>query len=488
MKHITAQDLYNYVQCPYRVYLDENGDPSQKGKVSSFVELLWDSGLRNEKEVINSIGMGNITEVNEVDNEQAFRTTLKLMNAGAPIIYHGCLMKDNMLGIPDLLIKKDDHASNMGNYYYEAVEIKSGKGAEDERTNRFKKHYAYQVIFYDELLFYLQGYMPKNGKIINGSKEVEEFSIDSYRQDFLIALDEVIRLKTGPNKHEPIISSKCSSCVWEKICKKWANDNNDPTLIFFVGKNKYLLKARGLNTVDEIAAMDTGKYLKEPFKMKGLAAASLERMKKRAQVLIGGKPQIYPGYSFPSKNLEVYFDIEDDPTQELVYLFGLYIVEKGKKGGFQYFVAREPNEEEATIRAFWEFIKGTEEAVYYVYSSKERSTLKRLMQKYHLDEGVFNKYVDNEYDLYTDLIVKYSDWPTYSYGLKQIAKIIGFKWRDEDPSGANSIAWYNQYLKGKDDVVMQRILDYNEDDCKATFEVKKYFQQVAGCEGGSGPR
>lgn len=147
MKYVTAQDLYNYAQCPYRVYLDENGDLSQKGKVGSFVELLWDSGLRNEKEVINSIGMENITEVKEVDNEQAFKTTIKLMKDGVSIIYHGCLMKDKMLGIPDLLIKEDDCDSDLGDYHYEAVDIKSGKGIEDERTNRFKKHYAYQVIF-----------------------------------------------------------------------------------------------------------------------------------------------------------------------------------------------------------------------------------------------------------------------------------------------------------------------------------------------------
>ena len=32
------------------------------------------------------------------------------------------------------------------------------------------------------------------------------------------------------------------------------------------------------------------------------------------------------------------------------------------------------------------------------------------------------------------------------YGIKQIAKLTGFSWRDTDPGGANSIAWYNDYL------------------------------------------
>jgi predicted RecB family nuclease len=66
------------------------------------------------------------------------------------------------------------------------------------------------------------------------------------------------------------------------------------------------------------------------------------------------------------------------------------------------------------------------------------------------------------------LVVKYSDWPTYSYGIKQIAKLIGFAWRDPDLSGANSIAWYNEYLANPaNETALQRILDYNEDDYRA---------------------
>ena len=69
------------------------------------------------------------------------------------------------------------------------------------------------------------------------------------------------------------------------------------------------------------------------------------------------------------------------------------------------------------------------------------------MDKYGLDRDTFEKYRQSEYDLYQHLVVEYSDWPTFSYGIKHIAKFIGFRWRDVDPSGANSIAWYNDYLK-----------------------------------------
>jgi uncharacterized protein len=102
------------------------------------------------------------------------------------------------------------------------------------------------------------------------------------------------------------------------------------------------------------------------------------------------------------------------------------------------------------------------------------------MGKYDLDETVFARYVKREYDLYTELVVKYSDWPTYSYGIKQIARVIGFAWRDPDPGGANSIAWYNAYLAdpAREDL-LRRLLEYNEDDCRAMLAVKRYFERAA---------
>lgn len=475
MKNITAQDLYNYVKCPYRVYLDENGDISAKGKVNSFVELLWKMGLTNEKEVIATLGKETV-EVHEDSQEKSFKKTLELMQKGVPIIYHGCLIENNRLGIPDLLIRCDDHPSNLGPYYYEAIEIKSGKGIEDERRQTFKKHYAFQVIFYNDLLSVFQGYPSTKGKIINGNKQIEEFLIADYRDEYTQAFEDVEKLKDASGQCEPIISSGCSLCVWSEQCLTWAKKVSDPTLIFFIGKNKYLLKSRGLDTVEKIASMDVEKYLKPPLRMRGLGEESLKHMKKRAQVNILGKPSIDQDFTLPSAQTEIYFDIEDDPTQGLTYLFGLYIVSGSGKAKFRYFIAKEPKDEEKIVREFWDFIGSTKNAVYFVYSAKEKSTLKKLREKYNLSDEIYQKYLLNEFDLYTKLVAKHSDWPTFSYGLKQIAKQIGFKWRDEDPSGANSIAWYNQYLQTKDEAILNRILDYNEDDCKATCEVKRFFE------------
>ena len=83
----------------------------------------------------------------------------------------------------------------------------------------------------------------------------------------------------------------------------------------------------------------------------------------------------------------------------------------------------------------------------------------------------------NTIDLYS-IVKKYSDWPLGSYSLKEIAQFLGFKWRDETPSGALSIQWFNEYLKTGDEKILNRILLYNEDDCKATMILKDAIEKL----------
>jgi uncharacterized protein len=476
----TANDLYNLTKCTHRVYLDANGDPKEKSEVSPFVKLLWELGLRTERDYIAAQGEGQIADLQALPLEVATEETIRLMRGGVPLIYQGCLKDEDLVGRPDLLVKRDG-ASRFGPYLYEPIDIKAGKGWEerDEKKTKFKVHYAYQILFYRLLLQKIQGTLPPLAHIINVDKETEEFDPQDFQQDFDEALQQARRLVSGQDISEPVLGSHCQLCPWFKRCERWVTQTSDPTGLFFIGKQKFALKAAGLCTIEDIAVMDVAAYSTPPKKIPGMGAASLQRMKVRAQVRLSGLPLIRPGYSFPQRRREVYFDIEDDPTQGLTYLFGLLIKAGTGRPRFQYFVARKPEEEEETVRAFWEFLATAEDDVYYVYSPKERTTLKHLMERYQLDPAVFASYEAREFDLYHDLIVEYSDWPTYSYGIKQIAKLIGFKWRDPDPSGANSIAWYNEYLATPgNDAALTRILQYNEDDCWAMVAVKDYFEQA----------
>jgi predicted RecB family nuclease len=71
------------------------------------------------------------------------------------------------------------------------------------------------------------------------------------------------------------------------------------------------------------------------------------------------------------------------------------------------------------------------------------------------------------FDLYHGAIRPATIWPTRDYSIKSIAAHLGFTWRDSDPSGAASIEWFQRWLRTRNPEDLQRILDYNEDDCRA---------------------
>ena len=476
---ITAQDLYNYTKCAHRVYLDEHGDPAERSEVSEFVRMLWEMGLQTEREHLAGLAGVPYEDLSALPIEAAVKKTTELMEKGAALIYQGAIRAGDWLGRPDLLHRRDDAASKFGVWYYEPIDIKAGRGWElrDGERTRFKEHYAFQIMFYREILHAVQGYASPVGRIINVDNEIEEFDPADFAVAFRAALAEVGRLVQGAESSEPVLSSACALCQWYKKCRRWVEATRDPSGLFFVSQQKFALKERGLTTIEAIADMDVGKYLDGPNKIPRMGKASLERMKHRAQVMVAGRPEIRPGYSFPEAREEIYFDIEDDPTQGLTYFFGLVLKDRSGRDEFLYFMADGPEEEENTVRLFWQFLKDHADAVYYVYSAKERTTLRALMRRYGLEEAVFERYVQQELDLYK-FVVDYSDWPTYSYGIKQIARQVGFNWRDADPSGANSIAWYNEYRKDPTRKEwLERILQYNEDDCRAMIAIKDYFEE-----------
>lgn len=476
---ITAQDLYNHTKCAHRVYLDAHGDPAERSEVGEFVRLLWEMGLQTELDHLAGLEGVAIEDLKPLPLEKAIEKTAALMVQGAALIYQGAIRAGEKVGRPDLLVRRDDAPSTLGAWHYEPIDIKAGRGWEvrDGKRTTFKIHYAYQILFYREILKAMQGHLPALGRIVNADNEIEEFDPGDFEAGFRAALAEVGELVAGRISSEPVLSSACSLCQWYRKCRRWVEATHDPTGLFFVGKQKFALKERGLGTIEAIAAMDVERYLDGPDKIPRTGRASLERMKRRAQVMLAGKPEIRAGYSFPDAEEDIYFDIEDDPTQGLTYFFGLVIRDRKGRDEFLYFLADSPAEEENTVRLFWRFLADHRDAVYYVYSHKERSTLRTLMQRYGLDETVFEHYRQQEFDLYK-FIVDYSDWPTYSYGIKQIARQVGFNWRDTDPSGANSIAWYNDYRKDPSrKELLKRILEYNEDDCRAMIAIRLYFER-----------
>jgi uncharacterized protein len=489
--YLTASKLYDYFQCPHKVWRDQNGPQDEKiQETNPFVELLWNKGVLHEQKIISTIG--SYVDLSQGTLDERFVRTQDELNKGTQLIYQGVIRYGSLLGIPDL-IKKNDES------FYIPIDIKSGKGMEgaddfDEDEGKPKKHYAVQLCHYIEILTKLGYKTFGKGIIIDiTGKEVEydlasmvsSKSSESFMSLYRQVIKEVEDLLQNKVTNKPALAGSCKLCPWYYSCKKWVNDNEDLTKVFYLGRNKrdVINKDIGITRVSELVNVNIQNLLqrkkKEKAFLKGIGEGTLNDIIRRADIIVNKKKPEFRAIQLPNKPIELFFDIEDDPTQDFIYLHGIY--QKSSEGEkYIPFIAMDHSEEgeKATWVKFWEYINSlpvNEFAVYY-YSPHEKSAYRALQRKYPdvINENDLAAFFDspNWIDLY-HVVLKNTDWPLSSYSLKDIATYLGFKWRDETPSGALSIQWYNQFLESKDQSVMNRILEYNEDDCKATMVLKE---------------
>lgn len=139
------------------------------------------------------------------------------------------------------------------------------------------------------------------------------------------------------------------------------------------------------------------------------------------------------------------------------------------------FFAETEDEERSAFAGALAFLTADPSATIYYYSKFERSTY-RALQRRHADvcgecdlEALFGP--ARAIDLLFDVIMPHTEWPTRNLSIKTIARHFGFDWRDKAASGANAIAWYDDYRRSGDPAVRARILAYNEDDVRASAAV-----------------
>jgi predicted RecB family nuclease len=195
--------------------------------------------------------------------------------------------------------------------------------------------------------------------------------------------------------------------------------------------------------------------------------ATLTAFIARAKLLTtpGAKAYLKAPVQLPSAATELFFDIEADPMRDICYLHG-FVVRKDEDNESESFIAFFADDDTP------DFFRNSQPAVIFYYSKYERTFYRKLQARYpdvctaDEIEALFDP--ARAVDLYNDVVTRATEWPTRDHSIKTLATHLGFRWRDQNPSGAASIEWYHRWIETKDRAVKQRILDYNEDDCRAT--------------------
>lgn len=294
------------------------------------------------------------------------------------------------------------------------------------------------------------------------------------------AIADVMRGKRPPLT----ITSKAKNSPWFKEMLAEAKQKQDISLIYKLdGRAVSALRDTGLSTVIQLLSADVEKLPPIPY----APSETLKRAQLQAQSLQENRTIWLDKPNFgDDAPLKLFFDIEGSPWQKVEYLFGFWVVGDPEKKlatkncryrtfddtpdkYFLYFIAESPEQERELWDNFlnWLDVLPSQYQVIH-YADYERSHLNKLAEKYG-DKPSRQKFMESLVDI-EKVVQKSVIFPLYFYSIKDIAKseFLGFKWRHEKAGGGQSVFWYEEWLETGNPEILNDIINYNEDDVRAT--------------------
>ena len=294
----------------------------------------------------------------------------------------------------------------------------------------------------------------------------------------------------------PIVTRECGWCPWWTVCRPQLDDDD---LSLRISKSPLdaheiaVLRDLGVTRVGDLAHADLDDLLPAYLPRVAHRPGGEDRLRlaqRRSLLLLDGieLDRTTKGpIQLPTADLEIDIDIETS-RDERIYLWGFWVQDAdGGEGYYRHFSAFRELDAEAEAALACEalgwlraFVEGRDALVYH-YSDYEVLRIERLAREH--DEPVLSWARDFAHDRFVDLFapVRQHFFGTGGLGLKAVARQgAGFTWRDDSPGGLNSMSWFDDAVRAESaamrDRARTRVLEYNEDDVRATWHVRRWLR------------
>ena len=391
----------------------------------------------------------------------------------------------NFVSYPDLLIKQPGY-SRFGDWVYIPTNIKLSK--------RPKLEYQIVSAFQAQILASIQEIWPETAWLILRKKGLYKVNLSARIQQMWEVVSELIETLQKPQEPEVFISrQKCSLCTWYNSCHAVAKTQKHLSLLPGVTSSRYqVLQKLKLTTLEALANTNSNDLECYPEFCDGVAIQVVQQAKSvltnqailRNEKLTGESEELRTQtLSIPKFRLtrlvnspvELYFDIEAQPEISLDYLHGVLVVDKRQNTeNFYVNLAEKPLDEELIWYQFLDLVWKYPIAPIYHFCEYEVQTVKRLAKLYKTPAYQWKPLLKRFVDIH-QVVTETITLPVESYALKNIARWLGFEWRNPEANGAQSVCWYEQWLKTGDRSLLDAIIIYNEDDCYATYYIKEWL-------------
>ncbi|MBE9041050.1 TM0106 family RecB-like putative nuclease [Oscillatoriales cyanobacterium LEGE 11467] len=489
---LSAETLLFYQRCPRRAFLDVYGDVRHKEPESDFLRKLRQDSRLHREEILASFTyhQPSYPRYNWLAGSQS---TLELMQQGVECIYRGVLLTQwsggtTLLSVPDLLVKQPGE-SDFGNWRYEAHNIKLGKRSKIE----------YQIVgaFDAQVLANVQGAWPDTTWLLLRKRSPHPVNLAQRVGEMHQILNECIVTLRDRRAPEVFISrQRCGLCHWYTSCHAVAEKQRHLSLLPGITPNRYeqlqKIEVTGLEDLADLGVTQLVPLMGEDIAQQLVwqAVATLENRaiwkSNRVSSLFIPSPVTSrlklnrqdsdaPIPPYLKANVELHFDLEAEPELDIDFLFGVLVIDR-LKGTEKFYplIAEKPEDEEKVWMQFLEVVGMYPDAPIFHFCDYEVKTTSKLAKRYNTPDFLWKPLLDRFVDVHlwmTQTVVL----PVESYALKAMARWIGFEWRDASANGAQCICWYNKWLETGDRRYLETILQYNEDDCRATYRVKEWL-------------
>ena len=265
-----------------------------------------------------------------------------------------------------------------------------------------------------------------------------------------------------------------------------------------------LLAAHGITRVGDLHHLD-------PMTLTygGIATHALPDAIDQARAAVSGRAfraRDLPQIVVPRADVEVDVDMEN--VEDGVYLWGTLVtlrdrglektVELGIDPGYRPFLSWEAMSSQTAAEvfvAFWAWLSDLRQTcarndltfAAYCYTRAEEEKMRQIVAGAPGHPGLPTQEEITELtgspewvDLFR--VAKTSLVTGQRMGLKRLAPLAGFAWRDDDPGGLQSMYWHRVATTDPDPLARARhrarVLAYNEDDVEATLAVREWLDHT----------
>ena len=325
------------------------------------------------------------------------------------------------------------------------------------------------------------------GKIIHGDDHAMlNVKTSSLADEVRTRIEKIAVLLSRAEPPDLALNRHCAECEFHARCRQKAIEKDDLSLLAGMSeKERKNLHGKGIFTVTQLSYLFRPR--RRPKRLRGKREKYHHSLKARAirqnQIHVVGSPEL------KIEGTPVYLDVEGLPDRDFYYLIGLCI--GNGESAVQHSLWADTVADEGKIwREFLAILETVEKPVLIHYGSYETTFLRLLGKRFGgPPEGSAAAQAIRSAVNLLAVIFSHVYFPTYSNGLKEISRWLGFKWTDSALSGKQATACREGAMNCESSSAKSRLVTYNREDCEASALLALTISRLSTTprpEGGTG--